>query len=467
MQRPGIFLRIDKEFAMKLLKNIAKYSLLPLPGILGIINPIEFGPFNSQVVVNLSVSYLAASTALLGNHAKSELEAWIVRTGITRIMPLDKYMEYLSEKSKEESPFKDRYDKLRKNLCFDEIRVDSKKEMCIDGFVDYAFDPTTNTGNIKFRVATNHSGYWRKMMHDIIEPYYDTISNLFQLAPAWNELKPRIVDIKRNGGEIIIAVEPTSYFYTFITHYCPDFKLPGRHTEKITLRKIIEPLLITSQGKLVNINEYKDIPVSAALGVNLLLITKDKYIAIPKRSKYVAIAPGLYGISVAGSIDWKTIYPEGELTVVFHQEISEKPELCPHDLKSLNIIPLGIARSAYLLGEPGIFAIGCTDKTVDEVRKQTKLGRYEENVDYEAIPMDTDIHICSRDSSKICDDLIQVFAKIFEFIKEKYDKVGVSLHILLILLAIVLSRYCNHNYMEINNDIININKIAMNRCIDC
>ena len=443
-------LNIEWRFIKNLLKNIVKYSILPLPGILGIINPLGFGPLTNQVVINLSVSYLAASLALLGNHIKNEYESWKTRTGIDRIFSFSKYIEYIREESNKNSPFQDKYKELLDNLCLKEIYVNGKNEiLCIDGFVDFIFNPTIDISNIKFKAVTEHTRHWHKILHDIIEPYYDIISNLFQLAPTWNELKPRLKNIENNKNEIIINVEPTSYFYTFITHYCPDFKLPGRYTEKTTLRKIIEPLLITNQGKLVDINEYRCLPISASLGINILLIScKDHYIMIPKRSKYVAIAPKLYGVSVAGSIDWKTIYPEGELSTVVIQEISEKLELSPEKLELFNrIIPLGIVRSAWLLGEPGIFTIGFTNTTREDILRFTELGIYKENIDYISVPLSPyKIHSCQDikdiNDENVCNDLSEIFNKILGFIKENYNDVGTSLHLLITVLAVVLYKYC-------------------------
>lgn len=183
------------------------------------------------------------------------------------------------------------------------------KQYYIDSFADIVFRPGTSIDNVIFVPSKCITCSWRTVLEQLLMPYANTFNELFLKAPTWDELKPRIVGLMRNKDfSISIKVEPVSYYYTFIVHCCPDLTLSSKQNTKITLREIIEPMIINESGKLIPLERYNDLPIPASLGVNMLLLTcKDEKIIVPRRGPYVAIAPNMYGVSVAGSIDWKTI----------------------------------------------------------------------------------------------------------------------------------------------------------------
>jgi hypothetical protein len=95
------------------------------------------------------------------------------------------------------------------------------------------------------------------------------------------------VSVKTEGENIIILVEPTTYYYSFVTNFSCDLTLgSGR-----TLRIVLEPLILTGDpnNPLKSINESSNLPISNHVGINILFVTQDGYLLLSKRSSFVAV----------------------------------------------------------------------------------------------------------------------------------------------------------------------------------
>lgn len=249
----------------------------------------------------------------------------------------------------------------------------------IPGIIEKIF----SNDNVFLKPIIRSNRLWVNLLNDLIKPYEDKYTELFKHI-GWNEFKVRPIGIEEKNGLIIIEVEPTTYYYSYITNFSCDLPL-GKGK---TLRHILEPIIIKRDSvmPLKTIDESKDLPISNHIGINILLITKDGDILLSKRSSFVAVEQETIGHTVAGSLDWKTLtYLASndmmiDLRRVILQEIAEKEEISLPSPQDYIVYPIALTRNLRFLGKPDFQLIGMINRKTEDILKNTITGRKYESI---------------------------------------------------------------------------------------
>ena len=204
------------------------------------------------------------------------------RVEVERLLSLDELLKHYHKCAKD-SAFKDSYRVLL------EVVNPNNSSIWVPGIVEEIV-----TESVKLK-PVNSNGIWVNLLEILIEPYEHRYRNMFQ-ALGWNEFKVRPREVVKNGEDLIIYVEPTTYYYSFITNFSCDLLF----SKTKSLRTILEPYIISSSRSkpLKSINECKDLPISNHLGINILIITSDGNLLLSERSSTVAVEQKRIGLSL-------------------------------------------------------------------------------------------------------------------------------------------------------------------------
>ncbi len=288
---------------------------------------------------------------------------------VTRLKSVEELKKYYKIKALMPSPFKIAYQYiLNKTLINDDV--------WIPGIIEKIF---FSNKNIYLEPVDQTDWSWANILDKLIKPNEDSYALSFKTI-GWNELKIRPLKIKDEDDNVVIYVQPTTYYYSFITNFSCDLKIKGMRD--ITLREILEPLLISQNPDrpLRSIEELKNVPISNHLGIGIIIITKDGYILLQRRSSNVAVEQNVVGPTIAGSLDWKTLayFSNGNNKIniidLVQQEISESEELSYPKISDYTLYPVAIARNLRHLGKPDIYLIGFLNKNVRDVLVETQTG---------------------------------------------------------------------------------------------
>lgn len=287
-----------------------------------------------------------------------------------RLLPIDKLLKYY-EKYLNRS--KSSYGSYKRILS---LTSPYNSKIWIPGEVEEII-----SGRVYFKQVDYTESYrtWVSLLKELIEPYEEEYRRKFH-ALGWNEFKIRPRKLERRNDNIILYVEPTTYYYSFITNFGCDLVMgKGR-----TLRRILEPYILSPENNKIikSLNEVSDYPISNHIGINILVVTRDGDLLLPMRSSYVAVEQNVIGHTIAGSLDWKTFAHLArqnreivDLEDIIVQEILEEEEVSLLDPSRYKIYPIALTRNLRYLGKPDLQLIGVVDADTSNVLEQTRIGR--------------------------------------------------------------------------------------------
>jgi len=287
------------------------------------------------------------------------------RIETNRLMPVSELYKYYMDRALKPSPFNTAYKALLEKTVL-------PSDVWVPGFVEEILK-----GDV-FLKPVDGERAWIEALEAIIKPYEDVYARLFK-SVGWNEFKLRPIDVVSRNGRTIVAVEPTTYYYSFITNFACDLPM-GRG---VTLRDVLEPMMLTGNPSepLRRLGSSRDLPISNHVGVNALIITRDGYLLLPLRSSSVAVEQNVVAHTVAGSLDWKTLTylargrEEVNLLDLVYQEILEAEEVSTLRPRDYVLYPVAITRNLRVLGKPDFHLIGVVDSPVKDILRHTVTGR--------------------------------------------------------------------------------------------
>ena len=175
--------------------------------------------------------------------------------------------------------------------------------------------------------------------------------------------KARLFDLEedKKSGILVLYFQKTEYWRTLVTNFFLDWKGYGEH-----LREVIAP-----KPKL---NPLRDSILSSNhLGLNCILLTKDKKIILQERSKEVIIAPESIGLSSEGALGWEDRISKDNAPSPFigmlHQ-LHDELGITREQIEEIKLI--AIYRNLYWGGKPQALFIARTNCTFEEINRQFK-----------------------------------------------------------------------------------------------
>ena len=336
------------------------FVLIVFNALFYLILPEDYLAFLFGEAVLVTLLWISESVKSIG----SRIEAG-------RLVPVKELRRYYERQASRSLPFSEAYKILLE-------KTSPSGYQWVPGIVEKIF-----RGPVMLEPVAEGERRWVKLLEDLIKPYEDTYRNSFK-SLGWNEFKVRPVSIKDEGRTTVIKVEPTTYYYSYVTNFSCDLSLgKGR-----TLRHLLEPLIVIGDPAkpLKTIDEARDLPISNHIGVNVLIITRDGDLLLSERSSFVAVEQGTIAHTVAGSLDWKTLVHltsrkvRADLRELVQQEIAEKEEISFPEPQDYRIYPVALTRNLRLLGKPDLQLIGAINRTTKEILEHTTTGRSLESI---------------------------------------------------------------------------------------
>lgn len=166
-----------------------------------------------------------------------------------------------------------------------------------------------------------------------------------------------VKDYKISNKQLKFQFRKSFYFNYLVTNVSPEIEILGHKT----IRHMIEP------GPKLNNFFYSS--AENHLGMSCLIVTKDNYIIIPKRSFKTSVFQGQLSPSVSGAANIATcmnkvgdINPYQWLLKEIEEELDEKLSVTMDEVKFI-----GFSRELRRLGKPELFFLINSKKTKKEV----------------------------------------------------------------------------------------------------
>lgn len=168
-------------------------------------------------------------------------------------------------------------------------------------------------------------------------------------SPYYTENSLRLVEIKKEYGNIIFVVQPVGFEQYIRTNLCIDFK-KNKHEQSLREKW-------HQEGRLDSLGET---PFANICGISSLLFTLDGQLIVPERSTVVGVFPGKHSPSSSGSVALDDV-PEPQITMRHFRWFREGIEEL--GLEDNDILPstgrfLGVTRELVRGGQPEMFWSG-------------------------------------------------------------------------------------------------------------
>lgn len=208
-------------------------------------------------------------------------------------------------------------------------------------------------------------------LYAVLEPHLPELRTVFNRRNLHSELLVRLRSIDGRT----LRLEKTSYYRSFVTNLCPDYRVG---TDK-TIRDLTRDLLLDTDETIRCIERS---PFSNHLGGGGLVISHDGRVLFPIRTDKVTTSPGKMGLSFSGSMNYRS--SDTTLWAMLSEEMTE--EIGIHNNDIIDVYHLGVIRDMRWLGKPSVLSVVIGDKYIryaDISDENQTIIEFDLNLDYE------------------------------------------------------------------------------------
>ncbi len=247
------------------------------------------------------------------------------------------------------------------------------------------------------------------------EPILDELEKEFSKSYYNNPLAKLLdfsYDEKKGKGKLKIARD---YFYhEWLVHLNPDRRF---YNSPYTFRDTFDPLLIDEINS--GAANLENSPLPNTLGVNGLILTRDGYVIVQRRSQLVAVEKQSFSVSFGGVFRWDFSKEEQQMMIanIISENMAKELDftLDPEDIYEASYV-MGIDRSLKYFGKPDIYVF----TPIEESLKELGIKRNIEVEDFVYIKIANNIN-------QILEDPMRVRSRITTFTDTLAGKI--SLHL--------------------------------------
>lgn len=259
------------------------------------------------------------------------------------------------------------------------------------------------------------------------EPLLDELKVQFSRNYYNNPLAKLLnFEFDEKSGEGRLKLGHSYFFYEWLVHLNPDRAF---YNSPKTFREIYDDILIeeinNSGAKLENS------PLPNTLGVNGLILTRDGYIIVQRRSQLVAVEKQTFSVSFGGVFTWS--FSKEKVPLMIAEVIANNMEkeldftMDPEDIYEASYI-MGIDRSLKYFGKPDIYVF----TPIDETLKELEVKRNIEVEDFVYVKIASSIN-------ELLNNPIRVRSKLTTFTDNLVGHISLHLKIALNMLDTILT----------------------------
>jgi len=242
-------------------------------------------------------------------------------------------------------------------------------------------------------------------IRSLYEPIEDKIKKRFLDEGHFNMPKARAIAFEYAADVLTVKIQPTFYYYTFITNFFADYPLFGND---ITLRRVFRDEFVANIASL-----DKEL-TSNHLGFGGFVVSRDGKVLLTLRKSTTAVSSRMLGNTFNGSVDWH------ETKSIHKSVITELKQEVGINVQEQDVLLMGVERNVLWLGKTDMHMLVLVDKDFQELKENARKSESrKENVNFEEINLG--VKIRSVEDLKLNrDEILSNLGKGFEKLQKKY-----------------------------------------------